>query len=190
MNSLSSRRDRAKLKWWHNLCTMKGDRYPRQLFDQVWEVKPPRGRQRKMWGKRVDDIFEALLLDKQELLDGIKKGNSSSKSFLACVDECVSERESKAFWKGLHIKYMYKRFVKQREFKKYLHGFCDAGTRLLFTFRSGTHGLNEELRRHRGREGKVECTICGAECEVQFVCCGSVQHIARVEKALGQSSRS
>ena len=54
-----------------------------------------------MWGKRVDDIFEALLLDKEELLDGIKKGNSSSKSFIACVDKCVSERESKAFWKGL-----------------------------------------------------------------------------------------
>ena len=41
-------------------------------------------------GKRVDDIFDASLLDKEELLDGIKKGNSSSKSFLACVDECVS----------------------------------------------------------------------------------------------------
>ena len=70
LDSLSSRRDRAKLKRWHNLCTMKGDRYPRQLFDHVWEVKPRRGRQRKMWGKRVDDnIFEALLLDKEELLD-------------------------------------------------------------------------------------------------------------------------
>ena len=48
-------------------------------------------------------IFEALLLDKEELLDGVKKGDSSSKSFLACVDECISERESKAFWKGLDI---------------------------------------------------------------------------------------
>ena len=57
-----------------------------------------------MWGKRVDDISEVLLLDKEELLDGIKKGHSSPKSFLACVDECVSERESKAFWKGLDIK--------------------------------------------------------------------------------------
>ena len=61
LDSLSSKRDRAKLKWWHNL---KGDRYPRQLFNQVWEVKPRRGRQRKMWGKRVDDKFETLLLDK------------------------------------------------------------------------------------------------------------------------------
>ena len=32
-------------------------------------------------------------------------------------------------------------------------------------FRSGTHGLNEELGRYRGREGKVECTMCDAECE-------------------------
>ena len=114
-----------------------------------------------MWGKRVDDIFEALLLDKEELSEDIKKGNSLSESFLACLDECVSERESKAFWKGLDIN-MYKGFVKQTEF---LHGLCDAGTRLLFKFRSGTHGLNEELGRHRGREGKVECSICGAECE-------------------------
>ena len=30
---------------------------------------------------------------------------------------------------------------------------------------SGTHGLNEELGRHRGREGKLECTLCCAECE-------------------------
>ena len=36
---------------------------------------------------------------------------------------------------------------------------------LLFKFRSGTHGLNEELDTHRGREGKVECTLCGAGCE-------------------------
>ena len=29
------------------------------------------------------------------------------------------------------------------EFKKYLHGKSDAGSRLMFKFRSGTHGLNE-----------------------------------------------
>ena len=32
-----------------------------------------------------------------------------------------------------------------------------------FTFRSGMHRLNDELGRHRGREGKVQCTLCGAE---------------------------
>ena len=39
-------------------------------------------------------------------------------------------------------------------FKKYLHGVSNAGSRLLFKFRSGTHELNEELGRHRGREGR------------------------------------
>ena len=31
--------------------------------------------------------------------------------------------------------------------------------------RSGTHGLNEELGRHRGREGKCMCNLCGEDCE-------------------------
>ena len=50
-------------------------------------------------------------------------------------------------------------------FKRYLHGVSDAGTRLLFKFRSGTHGVNEEFDRHRGRNGMTECTLCGDECE-------------------------
>ena len=37
-----------------------------------------------------------------------------------------------------------------------------------------THGLNEELGRHREREGKKECVLCGDECESV---CGNVQHI-------------
>ena len=60
---------------------------------------------------------------------------------------------------------LYKCFGREVQFKKYLHGLSDAGTRLLFKFRSGTHGLNEELGRHRGREGKKECVLCGDECE-------------------------
>ena len=55
---------------------------------------------------------------------------------------------------------MYITFGKNVGFKKYLHGVSDAGTRLLFKFRLGMHGINEELRRHRGREGKMECTLC------------------------------
>ena len=50
-------------------------------------------------------IFEALLLNKEELLDDNmrKEIYIVRKSFLACVDECISERV-KAFWKGLDIK--------------------------------------------------------------------------------------
>ena len=42
---------------------------------------------------------------------------------------------------------------------------ADVGSRRLFKFRSGTHSLNEELGRHRGREGKAECSLCRNECE-------------------------
>ena len=55
-----------------------------------------------------------------------------------------------------------------------LHGLSDAGTRLLFKFRSGTHGLNEELGRHRGRES-VCCA--GMSVRVLVIHCGIVQHI-------------
>ena len=41
---------------------------------------------------------------------------------------------------------------------------------LHFKFRSGTHGLNEELGRHRRREGNKECELCSNECE-------SVSHV-------------
>ena len=46
-----------------------------------------------------------------------------------------------------------------------MHGVSDAGTRLLFKFRSGTHGLNEEFGRHRGREGRSQCMLCDDECK-------------------------
>ena len=49
------------------------------------------------------------------------------------------------------------------EFKDYLHGVSDAASRLMFKFRSGTHGL-------RGREGKKECLLCDNEY-------GSVNHV-------------
>ena len=105
----------------------------------------------------------SLGLDKCEWLEDIEREDNSLAAFMSCVAECISERECRKF--DLIIKAMYKTFGKNVEFKKYLHGVSDAGTRLLFKFRSGTHGLNEELGRHRGREGKLECTLCGAECE-------------------------
>ena len=73
--------------------------------------------------------------------------------------------------------------------------FSDAVTRLLFKFRLGTHGLNEELGRHRGREGESECILCGAECEsvvhVLWECtayCGSrASFTEKLQELLGDS---
>ena len=42
LDTLQSRRDRAKLKWWYMLATLY--RYPKQLFNQEWNIKPHRGR--------------------------------------------------------------------------------------------------------------------------------------------------
>ena len=91
--------------------------------------------------------------------------DSSLASFMSCVEECISERECRKFEEGLNINVelaRYRTFGKNVN-KMYLHVVSDAETRLLFKFRSGTHGLNEELGMHRGKEGK--CTLCGAECE-------------------------
>ena len=46
------------------------------------------------------------------------------------------------------------------------------GTHLLFKLRSGTHGLNEGLGRHRGREGKYMCNLCDEDCESVVTFCG------------------
>ena len=44
VETLKSRRDKAKLKWLYKLASMSARRYPRQLFNQEWKVKPRRGR--------------------------------------------------------------------------------------------------------------------------------------------------
>ena len=72
----------------------------------------------------MDDLFKFLDIDKSEWLEDIKHGDSSSASFMASVEECISERESRKFEEGLSTKFkldIYKRFCKNVEFKKYLH---------------------------------------------------------------------
>ena len=80
LDTLQSRRDRAKLKWWYKLTTLPEDRYPKQLFNQEWNIKPRRGRQRKVWSRIVDDLFKSLDIDKGEWLEDIERGDSSSAS--------------------------------------------------------------------------------------------------------------
>ena len=104
LEAFQSRRDRAKLKWWYKLATLPEDRYPKQLFNQELNIKPCRGRQSKVWSRMVDDLFKSLDIDKGEWLEDIERGDSSSASFLACVEECISERESRRFEEGLNTK--------------------------------------------------------------------------------------
>ena len=64
--------------------------YPKQLFQEEWNIKPRPGRQRKVWKRVVDDIFESLELDKGEWVESISKGETSIKEFLALVDESIN----------------------------------------------------------------------------------------------------
>ena len=76
----------------------------------------------------MDDLFKSLEIEKGEWLENIKHGHSSSALLMACVEECISERESRRFEEGLNTKVIldiYKRFGKNVEFKKYSHGiYC------------------------------------------------------------------
>ena len=50
---------------------------------------------------------------------------------------------------------VYRELKEVFECKKYLYGVPGMGSKLLFRFRSGTHGLNEELGRHTTRNIKL-----------------------------------
>ena len=101
-------------------------------LSQEWNVKPRRGRQRKTWGKVIDDIFLSLGLDKCKWLGDTEREDSSLASFMLCVEECISERERRKFEEGLNKLATYKPFGKNVEFQKYLHGVGDEELRLLF----------------------------------------------------------
>ena len=64
--------------------------------------------------------------------------------FQSIVEDSINERDIRNFEEGLNSKVklsLYKTFNNLVEFK-YLHGAGDAGSRLMFKLRSGTHGLN------------------------------------------------
>ena len=45
------------------LTTLPKDRYPKQLFNQKWNIKPRRGRQKKVWSWMVaftDNLMQLI----------------------------------------------------------------------------------------------------------------------------------
>ena len=73
-------------------------------FCQEWNVKPRRGRQRKMWDRVVEDIFKSLGINECEWLEAIEKEEGSLASFTSCVVDSIRERDSRDFEKGLNSK--------------------------------------------------------------------------------------
>ena len=52
----------------------------------------------------MDDVFKFLDIDKGEWMKDIKHGNSLSSSFMACVEESISEKVYRRFEEGLNTK--------------------------------------------------------------------------------------
>ena len=65
---------------------------------------------------------------------------------------------------------VYRESRREIGFEEYLKYVKGAASRLFLKFRSGTHGLFEELGRHGNRDESQECPNCGA-------CKESVEHV-------------
>ena len=103
LEALQGRRDKPK-SWWYKIVSMPPFRYLKQLFLEERNIKTHPGRQRKVWKRLVDNIFESLELDKGEWEENISKGETSIKYMFALVDESIKERDRCQFLKGLNNK--------------------------------------------------------------------------------------
>ena len=52
----------------------------------------------------MQDLFVALGIDKDEYLNEVEGRDSSAASFMASVEECISERDCKLYDEGLNSK--------------------------------------------------------------------------------------
>ena len=100
---LQGRRDKRKPSWWYKVVNMPLSRYPKQLFQEEWNIKPRPGRQRKIWKRVVDDIFESLELDKGEWVESISKGETSIKE---------NNKTKSTIYKTFGGKVKFKRYLK------------------------------------------------------------------------------
>ena len=136
----------------------------RQVFDKEWGKCKLRGRRRKQWKKCVMDIISDMRLTVSSL---------DSKKALTNIDKVYIDYVTSNLHAGMCEKNklrVYRELKEVFECKKYLYGVPDMGSKLLFRFRSGTHGLNEELGRHIIRNISKACVFCNCDCE-------SVEHV-------------
>ena len=161
---LALRRTKSKVVWYSKLLRKDKNSYCRQIFDKEWGKCKLRGRRRKQWKKCVMDIISDMKLtvsslDSKEALTNIDK---------VYIDYVTSNLHASMCEKNkLRV---YRELKEVFECKKYLYGVPDMGSKLLFRFRSGTHGLNEELGRHITRNISKACVFCNCDCE-------SVEHV-------------
>ena len=160
LETLKYRRDFRKLKWYYKVKRMTDERLPFKLLANEWDTVKTRGRPRKCWVARVNSLKKELNL--QDKILELKQ-----------VKEALVKRECEKFEMALQHKSklrVYKELTRGVGYEEYLKHVKGPSSRLFFKFRSGTHGLFEELGRHTKRDGSQECPNCGA-------CKESVEHV-------------
>ena len=161
---LALRRARSKVVWYSKLLGKDKNSYCRQIFDKEWGKCKLQGRRRKQWKKCVMDIISDMRLTVSSL---------DSKEALTNIDKVYMDYVTSNLHASMCEKNklrVYRELKEVFECKKYLYGVPDMGSKLLFRFRSGTHGLNEELGRHITRNVSKACVFCNCDCE-------SVEHV-------------
>ena len=160
LEALKSRRDFRRLKWYYKVLQQPEVRLPFRLLSTNWESIKCRGRPRRSWATAIETL-------KKELDLQARKVNAKE------IRKAIEARELKEFELALQHKsklHFYRDLKTEVGFEEYLKYVKGADARLFFKFRSGTHGLFEELGRHVGRGGSQECPNCGALKE-------SVEHV-------------
>ena len=142
---LNLRRNKRKVVWFLRLLKKGKDSFCKKVFEKEWNKCKIPGRKRKQWKKCVLDIISDMDLTPTSLgsKEAVLSINNVFKNFVISSLHSGMCKKSK-----LRV---YRELTEDFECKKYLHGVSDMGFKLLFRFRSGTHGLNEELGRHSSR---------------------------------------
>ena len=127
------------------------DSFCKNIFEKEWNKCKIPGRKRKQWKKCVLDIMSDMDLTSTSL---------GSKEAVSSINNAFKNFVIKSLHSGMCKKSklrVYRELTEHFECKKYLHGVSDMGSKL--SFRSGTHGLNEELAigRHSSRNSSKAC---------------------------------
>ena len=144
---LNLKRNKRKVVWFSRLLKKGKDSFCKNVFEKEWnKCKIPGRLKRKQWKKCVLDIINDMDLTSTSL---------GSKKAVLSINNAFKNIVINSLHSGMCKKSklrVYRELTEDFECKKYLHGVSDMGSKLLFKFRSGTHGLNEELGRHSSRE--------------------------------------
>ena len=113
------------------------DSFCKKVLEKEWNICKIPGRKRKQWKNCVLDIISDTDLTSNSLgsKEAVSSINNAFKKFVISSLNSGMCKKNK-----LRV---YRELKEDFECKKYLHGVFDMGSKLLFRFRSGTHGLNK-----------------------------------------------